>query len=182
MNQEKLIFTSFLYPLKSSVTNAFLLAESIRAFPGLMAQAPIWFFMPDNGEKLSPKIKAKLSSLNVDLIPIKITKETFRFPFAVEILTSASAEAKAIGQADFLIWLGNNTIVLQEPKHLVLPVEKNLGYRPVHHTLVSSLYDAPLDPFWTLVYQFCKVTEDRVFPMATHIDGNRIRPYFMPGC
>ena len=181
MKQEKLIFTSFFYPIKSSVINAFLLAESIRTFVGSMAQAPIWFFMPDNGEKLSSKIETKLNNLNVELIPIKIPKDALQFPFSAEILASASAESKAIGQADFLVWLGNNTIVLQEPKHFVLPADKNLGFRPVHHTLVGSLYDKPLEPFWTLIYQSCQVPEDRIFPMTTHIDGNRIRPYFNAG-
>jgi hypothetical protein len=38
-----------------------------------------------------------------------------------------------------------------------------------------------IDEFWTLVYHFCKVPQDRIFPMETHIDGTRIRPYFNAG-
>jgi hypothetical protein len=56
-----------------------------------------------------------------------------------------------------------------------------LGYRPVHHTLVGSRYDVLLDPFWKLIYQECKVPEDRVFAMKTHVDGTLIRPYFNAG-
>jgi len=31
------------------------------------------------------------------------------------------------------------------------------------------------------IYRYCRVPEDRVFPMTTHVDGTRIRPYFNAG-
>jgi hypothetical protein len=32
-----------------------------------------------------------------------------------------------------------------------------------------------------LIYQYCNVPEDRIFPMKTHVDGITIRPYFNAG-
>jgi hypothetical protein len=46
---------------------------------------------------------------------------------------------------------------------------------------MGSRYDEPLDAFWTLIYRYCNVPETRVFPMMTHVDGTRIRPYFNAG-
>ncbi|MFB0509261.1 MAG: hypothetical protein ACETVX_02080 [bacterium] len=181
MKPEKLIFSSILFPTESSQSNALLLADSIRTFAGSLAQTPIWFFVPEYGKQLSPEIKEKLVAMKVKLIQYEIDNEVLRFPFTADIIATSLAESKASGQADLLAWLGTNTIFLQEPSEFVLPDDKNFGYRPVHHTLVGSLYDKPLDRFWTLIYQYCKVPDDQIFPMTTHVDGNRIRPYFNAG-
>jgi len=78
-------------------------------------------------------------------------------------------------------WLDSNTLVLNEPQEFLLPPTKSLGFRPVHHTLIGSRYAERLDPFWTQVYDFCQVPQDRVFPMVTHVDATQIRPYFNAG-
>jgi hypothetical protein len=178
--QGKLIFCSIVYPWKSSETNALLLAESIRTFAGSLSKAPIWCFTPERGEQVSPAVKDRLLALGVALTPFEIDHETMQFPFTGEA-TASLAESMAQGLADFLVWMNANTMVLNEPKELLLPDKKNLGFRPVHHTLIGSRYDEPLDPFWTLIYRLHDVPDDRVFPMATHVDGEIIRPYFNAG-
>ena len=179
--QRTLAFTSIVFPGKSSETNASLLAESIRAFAGSLSQAPIWILTPEYGKQLSTTIKEKLLALNVILTPFEIDYEILRFPFTGEVIATALAESMACGQTDFLVWLSANTVVLQEPKDFLLQDDKNLGFRPVHHTLVGSRYDEPLDSFWRLIYRYCNVPEDRIFPMVTHVDETRIRPYFNAG-
>ena len=178
---EKIIFSSTVYPSTSSETDAILLAESIRSFAGFLCQTPIWFLVPEYGKQISPKVRDKLCALGVKLIPFEVDHEVMQFPLAAYVLAAALAESKANAQTESFVWLGTNTIVLQEPSRFLLSADKNLGFRPVHHTLVGSHYDAPLDPFWTLIYQYCTVPEDRIFPMKTHIDGITIRPYFNAG-
>ena len=178
----KLIFASIVSPRKASETNALLLVESIRSFAGSHSRDQIWFFTPGHGERLSTTVRDRLLSLNVTLIPFEIDPEVARFPFTGEATAAALAEEKARGQADFLAWLNANTLVLREPEDFLLPDEKCLGYKPVHHTNVGSRYGDDLDPFWTLVYRYCDVPEDRVFPMTTHVDGEVLRPYFNAGC
>jgi len=179
--KEKLIFTSIVFPSRPSETDALLLAESIRAFAGSLSQNPIWCFVPEYGKQLSAAAKDRLLALNVTLIPFKINCEILQFPFTSEVLATALAESVAYGKTEFLAWLGTNTIVLQEPKDFLLQNGKNLGFRPVHHTLVGSRYGEPLDPFWTQIYRYSNVPKDRVFPMTTHMDETRIRPYFNAG-
>ncbi len=177
----KLIFTSTVFPNRSSETQALLLAESIRAFAGSFAQAPVWLLTPDIEKQLSTTFKERLLALDISLVPFKIDREILRFPLAGDVFAAALAESRAYNQADLLAWLGGNTLVIQEPKDFLLPEGKALGFRPVHHTLVGSRYDEPLDPFWTLIYRCCNVPKTRVFPMMTHVDGTRIRPYFNAG-
>ncbi|UCG91400.1 MAG: hypothetical protein JSV97_10010 [candidate division WOR-3 bacterium] len=179
--KEKLIFASIVFPTESSEKNVLLLVESIRAFAGSLSQVPIWCLMPEYGKQLSTTTQDKLAALNVTLIPFEIDYETLRFPFTGDAQAAAVAESMANAKADFLVWLGANTIVLQEPSHLLLPDDKSLGYRPVHHINVGSPYDRPLDPFWILVYQYCSVPKDRIFAMTTHVDDTKIRPYFNAG-
>lgn len=178
---EKAVFASIVFPIRPSETQALLLAESIRAFAGSLAQAPIWFLTPDIDKQLSSIFKQRLPALDISLIPIRIDRKILDFPLAGDVLAADLAESRAQDRADLLAWLGSNTVVVQEPKDFLLPKNKALGFRPVHHTLVGSRYDEPLDPFWTLIYQYCKVPETRVFPMMTHVDGTRIRPYFNAG-
>jgi hypothetical protein len=179
--REELIFSSIVYPRRSSETNSLLLAESIRAFAGPLSRSPIWCFTPELGEPLSEAFRERLRSLDVTLMPFEIDGEVIRFPFTAEAHAASLAESKALGKADILAWLNPNSVVLQEPGDFLLGDDKTLGYRPVHHTLVGSRIKEPLDPFWKLIYSYCGVPEDRVFPMKTHVDDAVIRPYFNAG-
>jgi len=179
--QEKIVFASIMYPVKSSEENALLLAASIRARAGALSQARIWCYSPIYGQEISPATKSRLRELDVELILFDIDRDVLRFFFTAGITAASLAEARARDRAGLLAWVDSNTIVLQEPGDFLLQDGKSLGFRPVHHTLVGSRYDEPLDPFWTLVYRSCDVLEDRVFPMTAHVDGVRIRPYFNAG-
>jgi hypothetical protein len=179
--QEKLVFASSVSPDKASERKFLLLVESIRDFAGLLSQAPVWCFTPEGKTGLSEAAKDRLSALNTTFIHFKTESEVPRFPFMWKVFLNAQAELMAQGKTDLLVWLDSDTIVLQEPKEFLLQEGKNLGCRPVHHTIIGSRYDEPLDLFWTQIYRYCKVSEDRVFQMTTHVDGIRIRPYFNAG-
>ena len=108
-------------------------------------------------------------------------KPALRFPFVPDARAAALAEARALSRAEILVWLSTNTLVLQEPGHFYMPTSKHLAYRPVHHMLIGSPYEKPLDRFWEKIYRHCHVPDDRIFPMNTHVDNNVIRPYFNAG-
>ena len=179
--KEKLIFSTIVYPVPSSEANVLLLVESIRAFAGALSRARIWCYVPSYGKEVSPSTQGRLRELDVDLVPFTIDRDVLRFFFTAEITAISLAESRARDQAELLAWVDANTIVLQEPDDFLLPGDKSLGFRPVHHTLIGSRWDEPLDPFWTLVYESCGVHPDRVFAMTAHIDGVRIRPYINAG-
>jgi len=179
--EEKIVLSTIVYPVPSSEANVLLLAESMRAFAGALSQARIWCYSPQYGKDISPATKRKLHELNVELRPFEIDRDVLRFFFTAGITAASLAESEARDQAEFLAWVDSNTIVLQEPRDFLLQEDKSLGFRPVHHTLVGSRYDEALDPFWKLVYGCCGVPEAHVFPMTTHVDGVRIRPYVNAG-
>ncbi len=168
-------------PDRPSQTSVMLLAESIRTFAGSLSKSPTWCFVPEDGKSISTHVKEKLVELNITIIPFKVDHEIQQFPFADLVLATALAESMTRGKTDLLAWIASNTIVLGEPKDFLLQDGKNLGFRPVHHTLIGSRFDEPLDPFWTLIYRYCNVPRGRIFPMMTHVDDVEIRPYFNAG-
>lgn len=179
--QDRLTFASSVSPDRMSERRLLLLTESIRAFAGSLSQAPIWCFTADDESNISWGTKNRLSALDVTFTHFETNSEIPGFPFMRKVFLSAQAESIAQGKTDLLVWLDTDTIVLQEPKEFVLQDSKNLGCRPVHHTIIGSRYDEPLDQFWKQIYRYCRVPADRVFPMATHVDGTKIRPYFNAG-
>ena len=178
MSPERLVFASVIYPGRTSELNALLFVESIRDFAGNLSQTPIWCYVPESERQISAKVKDRLLALDVLLLPFNASQ---KFPFLGHAQTAALAESRAREQTDVLVWMATNTVVLQEPSEYLLPYGKTLGYRPVHHALIASRFDNPLDSFWKMIYEQCNVIEERVFPMKTHVEETEVRPYFNAG-
>jgi len=175
---DNLVYVSVIYPEKNSETSALLLAESIRAFAGKLANNPIWFYTPKTGE-IDAGTNARLAELSVELISYKPVSDDFFF--LNDAKAAKSAENKALKKSEQVAWMSSNSLILQEPRDYLLDSTKKLGYMPVHHTLVGSKINEPLNDFWRQIYDYCKVESEKVFPMKTHIDGQSIRPYFNAG-
>lgn len=176
-----LIFCSVIFPGQEAETNALLLAESLRAFGGKLARKPLWFFFPDFGLPLARKTIQHLASLDVCLIPFPTERQRLKFFFMGELDALAKAEEICASQAGLLAWLDANTLLLQEPKEFILPADKTLAYRPVHHILLGSRFDQPPDPFWSQIYQACQVAPERIFAMRPVVEDISMRPYFNAG-
>ena len=158
-----------------------ILAGSISAFAGEFSDSPIWILHSKPKEVISEATREKLHSLNAHLIRFEIDQPALEFPFAGKVFASAAAESLAEGQTELLIWMDSDSIVINEPKGLLLGDRKHLGCRPVDRTLIGSPFYKPIDEFWELIYQHCRVPEDRLFPMIASVDENVIRPYINAG-
>jgi len=176
---KKLTFITLTVPGRSTDA-VFTLANSIRTFGGKLNQSPIWILVPESMNKFSDKTLDRFEDLNIDVIPFEINPEVLKFPFAAKVIAAAFAEETAQGKTNLLIWLDIDNIILREPQEFLLPEEKLLGYRPVHHKLIGTPWGNPLDDFWTLVYQSCHVPGGQQFKMVTHT-GEEINPYFNAG-
>ena len=160
---------------------AALWATSIRKFAGSLSKTPIWVIIPDSKDSLDPNLKKKLLSLDVDIVNYDTDLEIEGFPFANYVKATAMIESLAENKSEILVNMIADTLILNEPSDFILNEGINLGYRPVHHTLIGSIYSEPVDPFWKLIYEKCLVPEERIFPMRTHVDNNILRPYFNAG-
>jgi hypothetical protein len=85
------------------------------------------------------------------------------------------------GTVPLLAWLDPDSFFAACPEAFDLPPGKDFAYRPVHHRLIGSSYDSPVDRFWARLYAMAGISRGQVFPMDTTMDRERIRPYFNAG-
>lgn len=173
-----------IYAFCSGVTSpeTLILVESIREFGGDFSNNPIWLFTKKTLDEIPKDLLSKLEQLNVNVYSLEIDPEIANFRFIEHVYAAAKAEEMALKKTENLVFLGTNSLFFDSPRKFLLEEGINLGYRPVHHKLIGSLYDEPIDYFWSLIYQKCDVNQEKVFPMQTHVDGQILRPYISSGC
>ncbi len=175
---EKLIFA---FRCTEIDFRSILLASSIRTFGGNLNNCPIILAYSNDLQIIPKHYQQTLQKLEVTIEPFSISKEFQGEFFADFIKGVAIIEKHNANKTENLVCLGPDTLILKEPSHFVLRAQDAIGYRPVHHTNIGSLYQEPLDEYWQLVYDLCKVSAEQVFPMETHADLNILRPYFNAG-
>jgi hypothetical protein len=161
--------------------NALVLAESVRTFGGAFKDAPIWIYAPADLLKARRDLVEEHLARGARVKPSDAPRESRRFPFAGKVYAAARAETEASGKTAILVWMDNDTVVLREPAEFGLAKGKSLGYRPVTHQNIGSLYSEAPNAFWSRVFQKLSVRESALFPMRTVADGKTIRPYFNAG-
>jgi YD repeat-containing protein len=166
----------------AQLERVYRLAESIRAFAGRYRDAPIWVFGPEKLTTQNATEQGRFASLNVALKRFEIPDEAGWYYLSGMVFAAAEAERQAAGKAAVLVFMGSDTIVLEEPSEFVLPDGISLGYCPVMHKNISPLYTEPLDAYWSRAYSIMNIDESAVFKMITPADGDVIRPYFNAGC
>lgn len=160
---------------------ALRLAHSIRAFGGEFCFNPIWVLSQKSEEELSEGTRQELYALGARLIAFDIDPITANFPFAGYVTAASIAEGLAQGESSFLVLMASDNLVLRSPSACRLEAGKSLGACPVHLKLLGSGYDEPIDEFWSLIYQHCRVDMERIFPVQTIVDEQLIRAYFNAG-
>lgn len=158
-----------------------VLVRSLRVFGGELAGCPVWAMIAPGQEPISDTAQAELADLGVRLVPFETDPDALAFSLAGKVYAAAAAEEEAAGHTRRLAWLDIDTLFIQEPSALLTSESVQLAYCPVHHRLIGSLYDAPLDDFWALVYERCEVPAERVFSMQTIVDEATIRSYINAG-
>jgi len=161
--------------------NAAVMTESIRDFGGHVKDAPVWIYAPEGLLKKQRDVVKKLIALGAQVKASEAPGESSGVPSAGKVFAAAKAEGEANGAAAVLVWMDNDTVVLKDPKDLLLAEGLSLGYRPVAYQNIGSLYAEPPDAFWSGLYRKLSVPASALFPMRTAVDGKRIRPYFDAG-
>jgi len=179
-DRHTIIFASFAESIEK-LDNILVMAESIRSFAGQYKNAPIWLYAPKELLETATDRLQKLSSLGVEIKISRTPEGALRFPYARKVFAAGKAESEANGKTAILVWMDDDTVILQEPGVFALPDGVSLGYRPVMHKLIGSLYSEPPDEFWSRIYEVLSVPQSAMFPMETHTDHQTIRPYFNAG-
>jgi len=174
-----LFFSFFIY--EEQAKDCLTLCESIRTFAGSLSKTPIIIYYHENLEKLKEKYLDKFSALDVELKRYEVPEEAFRYDLGPKPFIAAQSEIDFERKTDILVYLDPNIIIIKEPKDFLLKKDKSLGYRPVMHQNVGSLYSEKPDAFWSRIYKVLEISENTLFPMEAIADKNVLRSYFNAG-
>jgi hypothetical protein len=179
-NSSKIIFAGFAEGAEQ-LSHMQVFVESVRKFAGRFRDAPVWIYIPEGSTEKYKKILEKISALHAEITESSAPDAAQEYYFSRKVFAAAEAEAKAANTTEILAWLDEDTIILKEPNDFFLPKEKSLGYRPVMHQNIGSLYSEPPDVFWSRVYKNLSIPESALFSMVTPADQKTLRPYFNAG-
>jgi len=157
------------------------MTESIREFAGQCADAPTWIFIPDKYTDPDTVLINRLRSMGVEIKTSTVPNESLWLYYAGKVFAAGIAEAEANGKCDILVWMDEDTIVLQEPVDFILDDNISFAYRPVMHNRSGSLYIEPPDEFWGRIYGILNINDESLFSMVTPGDQQTIRTYFNAG-
>ncbi len=158
--------------------HVFLLAESIRTFGRRFNTSAILVCTPRD---FVDEAQKAFDSLGAAIVPCSIPEAARGLYFAGKVFAAAEAEAITEGTSEVLVWMDEDTIVLDEPDEFDLADGIAFAYRPVMHNRSGSFYAEPPDAFWGRIYEVLDIPEDALFPMTTPADRQIIRAYFNAG-
>jgi hypothetical protein len=157
---------------------ALLLVECLRKFGGALSTSPFTVLALED-RPLPADSKVRFLDHTVDLAKFTMDQNARMFPLALVPFGAAAAEQHA-QDAELLVWLLPDTLILNPPLDFQIDQTKKLAYRPVHHQNIGSAFSQPLDAFWQKIYQHCEVPQEPIFPMETCY-RELVRPYFNAG-
>ena len=154
--------------------DAALLIDSLRAHDPGAGKAPIYIALADPAAAPGTQLKAKGAKL------IQLAKEASlaKFPFVDKVWACAEAEALAEKEAELLVWMNAEALVVAPLSELELAETKTAAVRPVHIKNVGLPVGAAPDAFWAGVYQAAGIRAEQAFPVESFVDGQQIHAYF----
>lgn len=166
---------------EEQLAHVVLLAESIRTFGGRLKDAPIYVFAP-TALGVDESIRENLvRRWRVEIRRSAPPPEADWLYFSSKVYAAGKAEAEAEEAGAVLVWMDEDTIVLQEPAAVALPEGVQLAYRPVMHNRSGTLYGKPPNEFWRRIYEVFEIDDSLLFPMITPADRQKINAYFNAG-
>lgn len=180
-SKSKMVFASFAES-DEQLRHIFYLAESLRKFGGDLKDAPVWVYVSDYIDVPMENIKQRFVAIdNVEIEQHNPPEQSRKFFYAGKTFAAGAAEQKALGRANILVWMDDDTVVLKEPVDFILDDSISFAYRPVMHNRSGTLYGKKPNPFWKEIYRVLKIDDSSHFKMIAAADKEEINPYFNSG-
>jgi hypothetical protein len=148
-----------------------LLIDSLRAFGGELADAPVWVFTSN------PASAREIENGNTHLIPLLLSERLAVYPFGNKVAACARAEELAPTGTRSLVWIDPSILVVQPPALFKLGANFDAAFRPVHIRNVGLSPTEHLDAFWQGIYAAVSV-EDIASTVKSFVDSQLLRIYF----
>lgn len=175
-----LVFASFA-ETQEQIDHVYYLAESIRQFGGKAKNAPIWLYLADYNNLDLVKTTKRFKPLKVEVFSSSASKDALEYYYAGKVFGAGYCEAKAEKSYDYLVWMDDDTILLDEPVDFLLEPGISFAYRPVMHNRSGTLYGQPPNPYWARIYEVLNIKSELLFEMTTPADQQKVNVYFNAG-
>ena len=156
-------------------------AASLREFGGKLKDTPIRLYVADYSDIDPAVITDQAKQLGIEVRTSSAPENSLWLFYAGKVYAAGQAESDADGNADILVWVDIDTIVLQEPLAFLLEPGICFAYRPVMHNRSGTLYGRPPGVFWDRIYNDLKIDRSKLFEMTTPADQQKINAYFNAG-
>jgi hypothetical protein len=156
-----------------------LLCDSIRAFGGRFAQAPIYSYAPRPGHGVSAETQREFERLGVHHAEEPLNRRWSHYPLANKIV--AAARTEEIAGTDRVVFLDSDKVFISEPTEIAGTGDFDLAVRPVDLKNIGiSSFDDVEGAYWQGVYRRCGLGEvtERV---TTTVDRETVMPYYNSG-
>ena len=151
MNQNYPIVFATFAETEEQLQHAVFLVESVRAFAGKFKNAPVWVYIPTDLLNKYARLEDKIAALGAGTKTSRAPEQSLRYYFARKVFAAGKAETEAEGNADILVWMDEDTIILAEPEDFNLKNGISFAYRPVMHNRSGSLYSEPPGAIWSRI-------------------------------
>jgi hypothetical protein len=154
-----------------------LCVESLRAFGGALAEAPVYAFAPRPGSEPAAETIAALRDLGASYVDEPLNEEMGKQPHTNKVFVAAWAEANL--EHDVLAFTDSDTVFLAEPAELGAG-DWQAAVRPVGSVNKGSTGEGhENEEAWQTLYEVLGVSA-RPF-VETVVERDRIRAYFNAG-
>ena len=95
-------------------------------------------------------------------------------PFPDKVWACAQVEKRTEKEADVLVWVNPESLIVAPPRELDLPPAEAAAFRPVDVQNVGLSFGVPPDAFWAGIYKAAGLSVDQAFPVESFAEGRRI--------
>ncbi len=156
-----------------------LLVRTLRRYGGALgAMSPIFSYSPRPAEAPSERVQRELEALDVRLVLDVVNSRWPEYGFANKVVACADAERKL--NAETIVFLDSDQVVLQEPSALRLPRDIDVAVRPVDRKFIGIGDEQDENyPYWNKLYGIAGSLPKR--KVKTTLDDEPIWEYYNSG-
>jgi hypothetical protein len=154
----------------------YMLGRSIRDFGGGLKDAGLHAYIPEFLFEGWQPLSHELSKAGVSLHMYRAAKEDLSFAYSFKPRAAMAAEQDIGGGT--VVWVDRHSLVTGCCADFLLNPWEHFAYRPVNIRNIGSLYGGPLSEFWKEAYDIAGVSQEKLFPIFSSVDRQKINPYF----
>lgn len=154
----------------------YMLGRSIGDFGGGLKDAGLHAYIPELYFDGWQPLSHELSKAGISLHRYRAAKEELSFAYSFKPRAAVAAEQDIGGGT--VVWVDRHSLITGCCADFLLNPWERFAYRPVNIRNIGSLHSGPLSGFWQDAYDIAGISQEKLFPIFSSVDRQKINPYF----